>query len=352
MAVWAVSASGGGCRRPLQTHGADASAACSAWVPDCSYGNDDREVGIFSTDPALACRGSVPPFLLGCAGGHKRVTAGVRRTVPVRARGPAGSLPGVPAKTYLPGVAELLEAAVEAVGGTRREGQDAMVRAVRKALTSGEHLAVQAGTGTGKSLAYLVPAIHHAVDEGPHRRRLHGHDRAAAPARRPRPAPPRQGPQAAARAGADVRDPQGPAQLPVPQQAARARRRRPGRRAVRPVRRSAMGRAVKRLHEWADTTDEGRPRRARPRRDRGDVAAGVGHRAGVRGRVEVPGRATTASPSWPRPRRVGPTSSSPTTRCSPSTRSRAARCCPSTTSSSSTRRTSWSTASPASPPRS
>jgi ATP-dependent DNA helicase DinG len=69
-------------------------------------------------------------------------------------------------KTELPGVAELLEAAVTAVGGTRREGQDAMVQAVRKALSSGEHLAVQAGTGTGKSLAYLVPAIHHAVAKG------------------------------------------------------------------------------------------------------------------------------------------------------------------------------------------
>ncbi len=69
----------------------------------------------------------------------------------------------MPAKTALPGVAELLEAAVTAVGGARREGQDAMVAAVRKSLTSGEHLAVQAGTGTGKSLAYLVPAIHHAV---------------------------------------------------------------------------------------------------------------------------------------------------------------------------------------------
>lgn len=65
--------------------------------------------------------------------------------------------------TSLPGVAELLEAAVSAVGGQRRSGQDAMVQAVRAALTSGEHLAVQAGTGTGKSLAYLVPAIHHAV---------------------------------------------------------------------------------------------------------------------------------------------------------------------------------------------
>ena len=64
----------------------------------------------------------------------------------------------------LPGVAELLDAAVTAVGGTRRDGQDAMAQAVRQAIVSGEHLAVQAGTGTGKSLAYLVPAIRHAVE--------------------------------------------------------------------------------------------------------------------------------------------------------------------------------------------
>jgi ATP-dependent DNA helicase DinG len=69
----------------------------------------------------------------------------------------------VPTTTELPGVAELLEAAVTAVGGERREGQDAMAQAVRRAISSGEHVAVQAGTGTGKSLAYLVPAIHHAV---------------------------------------------------------------------------------------------------------------------------------------------------------------------------------------------
>ncbi len=66
----------------------------------------------------------------------------------------------------LPGVAELLEVAVAAVGGTRRSGQDDMAQAVRRAITSGEHLAVQAGTGTGKSLAYLVPAIRHAVERG------------------------------------------------------------------------------------------------------------------------------------------------------------------------------------------
>ncbi len=62
-----------------------------------------------------------------------------------------------------PGIAELLSAAVDAVGGRRRDGQDAMAQAVRQAIVSGEHLAVQAGTGTGKSLAYLVPAIRHAV---------------------------------------------------------------------------------------------------------------------------------------------------------------------------------------------
>ena len=65
----------------------------------------------------------------------------------------------------LPGVGELLEAAVTAVGGTRREGQDTMAQAVRSAIATGEHVAVQAGTGTGKSLAYLVPAIHHAVEK-------------------------------------------------------------------------------------------------------------------------------------------------------------------------------------------
>ncbi|MCU1683289.1 MAG: ATP-dependent helicase [Amycolatopsis sp.] len=40
-----------------------------------------------------------------------------------------------------------------------------MAEAVGKAIRTGEHLAVQAGTGTGKSLAYLVPAIRHAVEK-------------------------------------------------------------------------------------------------------------------------------------------------------------------------------------------
>jgi ATP-dependent DNA helicase DinG len=57
-------------------------------------------------------------------------------------------------------VAGLLAAAVGAVpGGVSRPGQQAMADAVAHAARSGEHLLVQAGTGTGKSLAYLVPAL-------------------------------------------------------------------------------------------------------------------------------------------------------------------------------------------------
>ncbi|MBN0975122.1 DEAD/DEAH box helicase [Gordonia sp. JH63] len=65
-----------------------------------------------------------------------------------------------------PPVTDLLDAAVTALGGHRRGGQVAMASAVAHAIDTGEHLAVQAGTGTGKSLAYLVPAIRHAVESG------------------------------------------------------------------------------------------------------------------------------------------------------------------------------------------
>ena len=67
--------------------------------------------------------------------------------------------------TRIPDTATLLAAAVKAVGGAERPGQVAMARAAERAIATGEHLAAQAGTGTGKSLAYLVPAIRHAVAE-------------------------------------------------------------------------------------------------------------------------------------------------------------------------------------------
>ena len=69
----------------------------------------------------------------------------------------AGALPPVP---------DLLAAAVAGIGGAERPGQVAMAEAVERSIRSGEHLAVQAGTGTGKSLAYLVPAVAHALASG------------------------------------------------------------------------------------------------------------------------------------------------------------------------------------------
>jgi ATP-dependent DNA helicase DinG len=58
-------------------------------------------------------------------------------------------------------VTSVLAAAVDALGGEERSGQIEMAEAVAEAMVGGTHLLVQAGTGTGKSLAYLVPALLH-----------------------------------------------------------------------------------------------------------------------------------------------------------------------------------------------
>ncbi|MGO9506036.1 MAG: ATP-dependent DNA helicase, partial [Mycobacterium sp.] len=60
---------------------------------------------------------------------------------------------------------KLLGVAVAALGGSERNGQVQMATAVSQAFETGEHLIVQAGTGTGKSLAYLIPAIVRAVSD-------------------------------------------------------------------------------------------------------------------------------------------------------------------------------------------
>lgn len=62
----------------------------------------------------------------------------------------------------LPGAKDaltLLDEAVAATGGQNRAGQRTMVAHVAQALELQRHLLVQAGTGTGKSLGYLVPAL-------------------------------------------------------------------------------------------------------------------------------------------------------------------------------------------------
>ena len=55
-------------------------------------------------------------------------------------------------------VAALDKITAQMSGGEHRPEQQEMCRAVAEALATGTHLVVQAGTGTGKSLAYLVPA--------------------------------------------------------------------------------------------------------------------------------------------------------------------------------------------------
>lgn len=61
---------------------------------------------------------------------------------------------------------ELLREVVSALGGEHRDGQEQMAVAVANALNGGEHALIQAGTGTGKSMAYLVPAVAHAALSG------------------------------------------------------------------------------------------------------------------------------------------------------------------------------------------
>ncbi|MFV1989456.1 MAG: DEAD/DEAH box helicase, partial [Acidimicrobiales bacterium] len=56
-----------------------------------------------------------------------------------------------------------IEVLVSIVGrlpdGEQREGQLEMAAAISEAIATQTHLQVQAGTGTGKSLAYLVPVL-------------------------------------------------------------------------------------------------------------------------------------------------------------------------------------------------
>lgn len=65
----------------------------------------------------------------------------------------------------MPGLADDVDTTLRDVvahlpgGGEIRPGQAAMAQAVATAISSRRHLVVQAGTGTGKSLAYLVPAL-------------------------------------------------------------------------------------------------------------------------------------------------------------------------------------------------
>lgn len=72
-----------------------------------------------------------------------------------------------PGPTTLDGVLDEavsdLEAVIDSKGGSAREGQIVLTEDVAEAMFSGGHLAGIAPTGTGKSFAYLVPAVRRAL---------------------------------------------------------------------------------------------------------------------------------------------------------------------------------------------
>ncbi len=230
----------------------------------------------------------------------------------------------------LPGVATLLATAVAGIAGAERPGQVTMTEAVNRSIETGEHLAVQAGTGTGKSLAYLVPAVRHAVTQGATvvvstatialQRQLIDRDlprlaRALEPALGRAPVfailKGRRNYLCLQRLRMGAQD--------DPQDAL-----------FDPRTASAVGKQVQRLHEWAETTRTG---------DRDELAPGVTEQAWRQ--VAVTARECVGAQRCPfgtqcfaeqaRERPAGQTSWSPTTPCWPSTRSRTSSSCPSTT---------------------
>lgn len=62
----------------------------------------------------------------------------------------------------------LLDEVVSAMGGTARPGQQQMAAEVAQTIEQGGTVLIQAGTGTGKSMGYVVPALAHAVETSTH----------------------------------------------------------------------------------------------------------------------------------------------------------------------------------------
>ncbi len=73
-------------------------------------------------------------------------------------QGPTGPVPATDSGNRTSAALRRVVAALPG-GGEGRPGQIEMAEAVAAAVTEGRHLVVRAGTGTGKTLGYLVPAI-------------------------------------------------------------------------------------------------------------------------------------------------------------------------------------------------
>lgn len=78
-----------------------------------------------------------------------------------REEGADNPLEGVTFEDYLTGIKERFQAKFEQY--EERESQSAMFREVYAALSDDKHLLIEAGTGTGKSLGYLIPALYYSV---------------------------------------------------------------------------------------------------------------------------------------------------------------------------------------------
>ena len=226
-----------------------------------------------------------------------------------------------------PSVEDLLDVAVAALGGVRRDGQHQMARRRRGDDRQGRAPA-RPGRHRHGQVARL-PGARRAA-RGPReraRRRLHGDARAAAPDHHARPAARREGPRAAPAAHRRriallkgwhnyvcVHKVAGGYPDDDTRHAVRPGRPRRRGRAPAPARTGAsalsesLGEQVLRLREWADETDTGDRDDLVPGRHRPRLAAGVRHVAGVPGR-QVPDARRVLPGEGARRRRGRPTSS-------------------------------------------
>jgi ATP-dependent DNA helicase DinG len=82
----------------------------------------------------------------------------------------APAIPAAPVRAKLPSLHDFFSSggilSRSSLNFEVRKGQYEMARAVEAALTDKRHLVVEAGTGTGKTLAYLVPALRFARERG------------------------------------------------------------------------------------------------------------------------------------------------------------------------------------------
>ncbi|MEK3881413.1 ATP-dependent DNA helicase DinG [Paenibacillus sp. PL2-23] len=80
---------------------------------------------------------------------------------PPRQDGVRNPLEGVSFEQYLSGIKEKFQGKFQQY--EERESQSAMFKEVYEALANDKHLLIEAGTGTGKSLGYLIPSLYYSV---------------------------------------------------------------------------------------------------------------------------------------------------------------------------------------------